>query len=1701
MEVTSARENLTTGGGSYVTEAASQQYKSADVRDSPPAERHHSVRGNDSDCDRPPPSVERPHIPSVNESHPVIPESVSDSHVGGDERSVGRRHPDKRLVERRGAHRGRRHQAVDSYRDGMTSLREESARGGYERAWHALSGYERATSPIYDSAPHPISGYERLSVERAHTMKDFEKQITELKKENFNLKLRIYFLEEQVQRRGESSSDELHRLNIELKVEVESLKHDYTEKHNLLLRASKAMESLAGEHDLAIQRLRQEHRKQLRDMEDVNSQRIRRLETEREQEKAELEKICALLDQERRFNAEERLLALKDQYSKSVGVLEERDWIIQCLNETVRSKDALIAQLEKQIASMMPYEASGDQTDERTGHLYLQSDAKHLPEAPEPLCNVDDQEENVNEWQKKIKEMDSLIYELQQKLQDNKARIAAEEKNSLKRDKAIQGLTLALKKKAKENDKLLQDVHHLNAALSEAKEGARQLQSVKENIHPDYKKVIFTLQAEQDVYSRLVKYERESGGLQEELESIAMLRRWLEENIQANQELRKIMEAQIMAKYNGDDTLSFLGDQTSYFSICLDHLDQNEYFFAGGPQRITMSKNDLPIGEAAEANLVLREEAGTQTQSPVPSSGNIKNQQDYRLDLSLDEWSTLMGGDGGNDAKPTRNKQIPVSSATQTELGGFSDQSIAANVSRVLKERAELMWIQQDGELDNRSEKLPDKRNNYTCNKRGEVYNFNQDAKRSRLPVLLKSSLNTKLKTEATLTLGEENDHSQKELQIISRLYEQLKCAEMEVESLKENKELASENHRPDRNNPSQEQRDSIEQELRLENHRLTEQSKRAENEIQTLKANEELWRCKESDRKTSRTRESTERASQENLPAESYRLSEQLKQSQVEIETLKAHEELLKYKDTSPHSSTPRNVQSESTDQTLQKELQAENYRLSEKLKHAEVEIETLKAKEELITHKDTAPGVSYPFKDQKEDQALQKELQAENYRLSEQLKQAEVEIETLKAKEELITHKDTAPGISYPFKDQKELQAENNRLSEQLKTAQMEIETLKANEDFIRCEESGINNSKQSKSTERALQKELQAENYRLSEQLKQAEVEIETLKPKEELITHKDTAPGVSYPFKDQKEDQALQKELQAENYRLSEQLKQAEVEIETLKAKEELITHKDTAPGISYPFKDQKEDQALQKELQAENYRLSEQLKHAEVEIETLKANEDFFRCQESDANNSKQSESTEQALQKELQAENYRLSEKLKHAEVEIETLKAKEDFFRCQESDINNAKQSESTERALHKELQAENYRLSTQLKNTQVEIEKLQAEGRLTDSSDDSLKLHGSDAEDDLSEQSFLDKTVTNSVNVNEVDAASDFGDEVSRPNVNSQNAVALRCHHDNHCAECANNREITSLPTSNSKRASTMHTSTTFTKVSCSGRSFEDTTSLSKYDLLVQSQARELSLQRQKIKESHNLSVICSKNFYNILKAFQNFFPAGALDSNMTLGFQEQLTQTVEWLKELEYKLSDAFYGEEDAYSDHSADGLLYTPSRLVPGHRMWADKHGCHVLGLVEDYNALRKQILEARNVLQEVETFIDHGVQTAVLNMTEHFGDIFYEKFTRAKQSLEEAGCLLKLLWRVSLPLRIHSPYSINQEEEVNLETTRLRKRVLEQEKLLSGMVKRVYSENQMKEDIEKLILDQLAMTHDILKKAKGNLEVQVVDKIL
>ncbi|KAF7468752.1 Hypothetical predicted protein [Marmota monax] len=66
--------------------------------------------------------------------------------------------------------------------------------------------------------------------------------------------------------------------NIELKVEVESLKRELQEREQLLIKASKAVESLAEGGGSEIQRVKEDAQKKVQQVEDLLTKRILLLE-------------------------------------------------------------------------------------------------------------------------------------------------------------------------------------------------------------------------------------------------------------------------------------------------------------------------------------------------------------------------------------------------------------------------------------------------------------------------------------------------------------------------------------------------------------------------------------------------------------------------------------------------------------------------------------------------------------------------------------------------------------------------------------------------------------------------------------------------------------------------------------------------------------------------------------------------------------------------------------------------------------------------------------------------------------------------------------------------------------------------------------------------------------------------------------------------------------------------------------------------------------------------------------------------------------------------------------------------------------------------------------------------------------------------------------------------------------------------------
>ncbi|KAG8518799.1 CDK5 regulatory subunit-associated protein 2, partial [Galemys pyrenaicus] len=322
-------------------------------------------------------------------------------------------------------------------------------------------------------------------------------QITELKKENFNLKLRIYFLEERMQQEFDCPTDLIYKTNIELKVEVESLKRELQDREKLLIKASKAVESLAEGGGSEIQRVKEDAQKKVQQVEDVLNKRIFLLEEasveiprrlyflqsvstgDVKAAQAELEKAFAGTEMEMalRLSLENKLSEMKKRHEGDLEmavVLEEKDRLIEELKLSLKSKEALIQCLQEEKSQMASPDGNVSSGELRGLSAAQREEKEREAEVAHKECQ---QERN---------RLEERIQALQEDLREKEREIATEKKNSLKRDKAIQGLTMALKSKEKEVEERNCEVKELSAALAQAREAPQKAQAQKVQGSEDY---------------------------------------------------------------------------------------------------------------------------------------------------------------------------------------------------------------------------------------------------------------------------------------------------------------------------------------------------------------------------------------------------------------------------------------------------------------------------------------------------------------------------------------------------------------------------------------------------------------------------------------------------------------------------------------------------------------------------------------------------------------------------------------------------------------------------------------------------------------------------------------------------------------------------------------------------------------------------------------------------------------------------------------------------------------------------------------------------------------------------------------------------------------------------------------------------------------------------------------------------------------
>ncbi|XP_050666345.1 centrosomin isoform X1 [Leptidea sinapis] len=128
---------------------------------------------------------------------------------------------------------------------------------------HGSTTINNISSP-FSSSPRKLQQM-ALPTQEAHdvtsvsgiSMKQYEEQLSSLKKDNFNLKLRIYFLEEKLGNGSPPAEQGLLEHNVRLQVEVEELKRQLNDKQELLAAAAEAIDVL--ENQDSVQHREQEN--------------------------------------------------------------------------------------------------------------------------------------------------------------------------------------------------------------------------------------------------------------------------------------------------------------------------------------------------------------------------------------------------------------------------------------------------------------------------------------------------------------------------------------------------------------------------------------------------------------------------------------------------------------------------------------------------------------------------------------------------------------------------------------------------------------------------------------------------------------------------------------------------------------------------------------------------------------------------------------------------------------------------------------------------------------------------------------------------------------------------------------------------------------------------------------------------------------------------------------------------------------------------------------------------------------------------------------------------------------------------------------------------------------------------------------------------------------------------------------------------
>ncbi|KAF6721984.1 Myomegalin [Oryzias melastigma] len=321
-----------------------------------------------------------------------------------------------------------------------------------------------------------------------HSLREFEQHLNDLKKENFSLKLRIYFLEEKIQQKFEASSDDVHRRNIELKVEVESLKKELQDKQELLDEAVSTAENLSSQNEAELQRRLAERQEEISHMQDILQAKVQRLQEEAELAREEAQQMASLADSEA-----QRCLALEREMLEKMEEIGGPDG--PCNHNTRTDTDRLIEELTQQKHSLglrveelqvrvQDLSSSLKEKEREAEHLVGEQQdqlSQYESAAGQCVAELATAQNQVCSLQAKIRESESRNQKLQERLAGMELELRSAREEAQQQERNTQNLSDVVNSKEAESAELCRVIDEQNRMLCSLRElaGRNQLQQLQ----------------------------------------------------------------------------------------------------------------------------------------------------------------------------------------------------------------------------------------------------------------------------------------------------------------------------------------------------------------------------------------------------------------------------------------------------------------------------------------------------------------------------------------------------------------------------------------------------------------------------------------------------------------------------------------------------------------------------------------------------------------------------------------------------------------------------------------------------------------------------------------------------------------------------------------------------------------------------------------------------------------------------------------------------------------------------------------------------------------------------------------------------------------------------------------------------------------------------------------------------------------------